>query len=137
MKKIKLILYFPPEKTDKPFTYHLVKDYDVIFNILQAEVQPGKRGRLTIELEGSQENIQRALEFTREYGIEYRPFNKNIVRNQGECVDCGACTAVCPSGALYMDTETWKLNFDEKKCLVCELCIRACPAKAIDINMFE
>lgn len=137
MKKIKLILYFPPEKTDKPFTYHLVKDYDVIFNILQAEVQPGKRGRLTIELEGSQENIQRALEFTREYGVEYRPFNKNIVRNQGECVDCGACTAVCPSGALYMNTETWKLNFDEEKCLVCELCIRACPVKAIDINMFE
>src|SRR5690606_8279674 len=116
---------------------YLVKDYDVIFNILQAEVQPGKRGRLTIELEGTEENIQRALEFTKEYGIEYRPFNKNIVRNQGECVDCGACTAVCPSGALYMDTETWKLNFDEKKCLVCELCIRACPAKAIDINMFE
>jgi len=137
MKKIKLILYFPPEKTDKPFTYYLVKDYDVIFNILQAEVQPGKRGRLTIGLEGTEENIQRALEFTKEYGIEYRPFNKNIVRNQGECVDCGACTAVCPSGALYMDTETWKLNFDEKKCLVCELCIRACPAKAIDINMFE
>ncbi|MFY9177170.1 MAG: NIL domain-containing protein [Caldicoprobacterales bacterium] len=137
MKKIKLILYFPPEKTDKPFTYHLVKDYDVIFNILQAEVQPGKRGRLTIELEGTEENIQRALAFTRDYGIEYRPFNKNIVRNQGECVDCGVCTSVCPSGALYMDTDTWKLNFDEQKCLVCELCIRACPVKAIDVNMFD
>ena len=137
MKKIKLILYFPPERTDKPFTYHLVKDYDVIYNILQAEIQPGKRGRLTIVLEGTEENIQRALEFTREYGIEYRPFNKNIVRNQGECIDCGACTAVCPSDALHMNTETWKLNFDEKKCLVCELCIRACPVKAIDVNMFE
>ena len=137
MKKVKLILYFPPEKTDQPFSYHLVKDYDIIFNMLQAEVQPGKKGRLTIELEGTEENIQRALEFTRDHSIEYRSFNKNIVRNQGECVDCGACTAVCPSGALNMNTETWKLNFDESKCLVCELCIRACPVKAIDINMFD
>ena len=45
-------------------------------------------------------------------------------------------TAVCPSGALYMDPIDWKLYFDESKCLVCELCLRACPVKAIDVNMF-
>ncbi|NLJ66738.1 MAG: 4Fe-4S binding protein [Clostridiales bacterium] len=136
MKKLKVILYFPPDKTDRPFSYYLVKDYDLVFNILQAEVQPGKRGRLTVELEGTEENIERALEFARQNGVEYRPFNKNIVRNQGECMDCGACIAICPSGALYMDPIDWKLYFDESKCLVCELCLRACPVKAIDVNMF-
>ncbi|HZJ83450.1 MAG TPA: NIL domain-containing protein [Clostridia bacterium] len=137
MKKLKLILYFPPDRTDKPFSYYLVKDFDLVFNILQAEVQPNKRGRLTVELEGSQENIEKALEFAQDHGVEYRVFNKNIVRNQGECMDCGACTAVCPSGALYMDRDSWRLKFDENKCLVCELCIEACPVKAIDINMFD
>jgi ferredoxin len=137
MKKLKLILYFPPERTDKPFSYYLVKDYDLVFNILQAEVKPGKRGRLTIELEGTEENIEKALEYVARHGIQYRPFNKNIVRNQGDCVDCGACTAVCPSGALSMNQQDWKLNFDESKCLVCELCVKACPVKAIDVNMFE
>ncbi|NLJ41132.1 MAG: 4Fe-4S binding protein [Clostridiales bacterium] len=136
MKKLKVILYFPPESTDKPFTYHLVKDFDIVFNILQAEVQPGKRGRLTMELQGSEKNIEEALEFAKSHGIGYRPFNKNIVRNQGECMDCGACTAVCPSGALYMDKKSWELIFDESKCLLCELCIKACPVKAIDVNMF-
>ena len=137
MSKLKLILYFPPEKTDKPFSYHLVKDYDLVFNILQAEVKPGKRGRLTVELEGSEENLERALDYITSNDIHYRPFNKNIVRNQGECMDCGACTAVCPSGALYMDRNSWELIFDESKCLLCELCIKACPVKAIDVNMFE
>lgn len=137
MKKLKLILYFPPEKTDEPFLYYLVKDYDLVFNILQAEVQPGKRGRLIVELEGTQENIEDALSFAKEQGVQYRPFNKNIVRNQGDCMDCGACTAVCPSGALFMEQNHWKLVFDESKCLMCELCVRACPVKAIDVNMFS
>lgn len=137
MKSLKLILYFPPEMTDKPFSYHLVKDFDLIFNILQAEVKPGKRGRLTVELEGKEENLEKALDYIVANDIQYRPFNKNIVRNQGECMDCGACTAVCPSGALYMNKDSWKLVFDESKCLLCELCIDACPVKAIDVNMFE
>ncbi|HZJ57627.1 MAG TPA: NIL domain-containing protein, partial [Clostridia bacterium] len=72
MKKVKLILYFPPEKTDKPFSYYLVKDYDLIFNILQAEVQPGKRGRLTVELEGTEENIELGLAFAEKNGVQYR-----------------------------------------------------------------
>ena len=101
MKKLKVILYFPPEKTDKPFSYYLVKDFDLIFNILQAEVQPNKRGRLTVELEGTEENIEKALDFAQAHGIQYRVFNKNIVRNQGECMDCGACTAVCPSSIAF------------------------------------
>lgn len=137
MKKMKLILYFPPDRTDKPFSYYLVKDFDLIFNILQAEIQPNKRGRLTVELEGTEQNIEGALAYARDHGIQYRSFNKNIVRNQGDCMDCGACTAVCPSGALHMDPKDWKLIFDEEKCLVCELCIKACPVKAIDINMFD
>lgn len=137
MNKLKLILYFPPEKTDQPFLYHLVKDFDIVFNILQAEVQPNKRGRLTVELEGTQENIEKTLGFAQDHGVEFRVFDKNIVRNQGECMDCGACTAVCPSGALYMNKGDWKLIFDEGKCLVCELCVETCPVKAIDVNMFD
>jgi hypothetical protein len=31
MKKLKVILYFPPDKTDRPFSYYLVKDYDLVF----------------------------------------------------------------------------------------------------------
>ena len=136
MKKIKVFLYFPPDKTDKPVVYRLVKDYDIVFNILQAEIQPSKRGRLTIELEGTEENLQKGLEFIENQGVKYRIFNKNIIWNEDNCVHCGACIAVCPSQALNMNKEDWSLNFDQSKCLVCAECIKACPVKASGVDIF-
>ena len=37
-KKIKVTLYFPANKVTKPITYHLVKDYDLKVNILNADI---------------------------------------------------------------------------------------------------
>lgn len=136
LHKIKLIMYFPPEKTDKPITYRLVKDYDLMFNILQAQIQPNKKGRLMAELEGTAENIEKGLLYLKEQGVQYRIFNKNIIWYEEKCVHCGACTAVCPSGALSMDKNEWQLMFDHSKCLICELCLKACPLNAIDVNIF-
>jgi len=59
--KRKVILRFPPQSGDKPLSYVLVKDYDIRINILKAEVMPGKTGRLLLEMEGLQENLDKGL----------------------------------------------------------------------------
>ncbi len=41
------------------------------------------------------------------------------------CVDCGKCTVVCPTDALYMDNGT--LNQDQNLCICCGACIDECP----------
>lgn len=45
------------------------------------------------------------------------------------CKQCpGAeCVAVCPSGALTVDSKTGARVIDEKKCVGCQLCLNACP----------
>ncbi|HHY42843.1 MAG TPA: 4Fe-4S binding protein [Thermoanaerobacterales bacterium] len=48
-----------------------------------------------------------------------------------KCIDCGACTAVCNSNALRLDTVSWSLIFDKQKCTGCKLCISACPMRAL------
>ena len=136
MKTIKVFLYFPPDRTDKPISYHLIKDFDLVLNILQGQITPGKRGRLTVELTGDEENIERGLRFLDEQGVRYRIFAKSILWNEGKCVHCGACTAVRPSRALYMDPVTWSLTFEQEKCLICEACIKACPLDAMDVDTF-
>jgi len=63
MIKKRYVLNFPPESGDKPLSYHLVRDYDIRINILKAEVYPGKRGSLLLELQGKKENIEKGVQY--------------------------------------------------------------------------
>lgn len=48
------------------------------------------------------------------------------------CVECGACVAVCRSGALSLDTTTWALVHSPRRCTGCGDCVAACPVGAIE-----
>lgn len=47
-----------------------------------------------------------------------------------KCVHCGACAAVCPSGAHTLDAGH-SHHFDRSKCLLCGKCASACRNKAL------
>jgi ferredoxin len=134
MIKKRYILNFPPDSGDKPFSYHLVKDYDIRINILKAEVYPGKRGSLLLELQGKKENIEHGVEYLKRQNIVCESLEKRIHFQEEKCIDCGNCTAVCFAGALTMNRKTWKLEFDKSQCVVCELCIPACPLHLFEID---
>ncbi len=128
--RIKLGLAFPPEKTDKPIVTNLVR-YNVSFNILKASISPGKTGHIIIELEGKQSDIEKSLGYLNSQDITVKIYTDSVVRYEEKCMHCGACTAVCPSGALVMNKQTWELEFNMDKCLLCGHCVRACPTRAI------
>ena len=134
MIKKRYVLNFPPDSGDKPFSYHLVKDYDIRINILKAEVYPGKRGSLLLELQGKKENIEHGVEYLKKQNIVCESLDKRIHFQQEKCIDCGNCTAVCFAGALTMNHKSWKLEFDKNLCVVCELCIPACPLHLFEID---
>jgi len=135
--KRKVILRFPPQSGDKPLSYVLVKDYDIRINILKAEVMPGKTGRLLLEMEGLQENLDKGLAFLEQHSVECQPMEKRLNFRQDNCINCGNCTAVCFAGALSMNKETWKLEFNQDNCILCELCVKACPLRLFDIDFSE
>jgi len=60
---------------------------------------------------------------------------KSVAVLDGKCVHCGACTAVCPSGALSIEAPRWELSFEKDKCDICQLCARACPVHAITVSV--
>ncbi|MCL1818763.1 MAG: 4Fe-4S binding protein [Spirochaetaceae bacterium] len=47
-----------------------------------------------------------------------------------ECVNCGACEAECPSGAISEKGDTRVI--DPAKCTDCGSCADACPTSAIE-----
>jgi|SRR5690554_1647818 len=134
MAKKRVVLSFPPELTEKPLTYHLVKDYDLAINILKAKIIPGEEGSLVVELSnGSMEKIKEGLDFLVRHGVSIDPLSKRITLEEEDCIHCGSCTAVCNSGALKINGDG-RLVFDRDECIVCELCVNACPMKVIKVT---
>jgi ferredoxin len=134
MIKKRFILNFPPDSGDKPLSYHLVKDYDIRINILKAEVFPGKRGSLLLELQGTAANIEKGIDYLVRHDVDCEPLEKRIRFQEERCIDCGNCVAVCFAGALTIGPPDWHLQFDKSQCVVCELCVTACPLKLYEIN---
>jgi ferredoxin len=131
MAKRKVVLTFPREKVNQPIIYRLVKDYELILNILRAEVMPKEIGRMVIELQGPKTNIEKGLKYLKRQLIEIESLEKDIIFDDEECISCGACLAVCHTGALFMDKDTYEVKFNRDNCLLCEHCVIACPLRVI------
>ena len=132
MKK-RMILRFKRNTVDKPIVYRLVKDYDLIFNILRANFSPRADSMMVMEIEGMEENFERGIEYLKSWNIDIEPIEQDINRNESKCVHCGVCTSVCTPDALYVDRKTMKVGFDYEKCVACELCVKVCPVKAMNV----
>lgn len=134
MPRRRIDLTFPPRQATKPITYHLVKDYDLVPNILRAVIQPGQEGRMLLELTGRKEDFEAGIAFLESEGVLVNPAATDIVLDEDACVSCGLCTAVCRPGALVLDETTAELTFDKDKCVYCEACVIACPRRAITLS---
>ena len=44
------------------------------------------------------------------------------------CPLCGECAAVCPTGAIVLDSSSMKVLTDPSLCIRCCACVKACPA---------
>ncbi len=119
---------------NEPITYTLIREYDVLVNILNADITHGKEGNLLIEMAGQEANVNEALVYLESKQVEISPVVKTILFAEELCIHCGACSSVCFPGALNMDQRTGKLQFSPEKCVACELCIKACPLRLFELN---
>jgi len=131
----KIVIRYTPDIVQQPVIYQLVKQYDLVFNILKARIFPRREGVLVLELSGLKENFDQGIRFLKELGLKVEPLSKSVSQNTDKCVHCGACTAFCPTGALAFEKESFKVLFDAEKCNGCELCVSACPVCAMEINL--
>ncbi|WP_448588966.1 NIL domain-containing protein [Thermodesulfobium sp.] len=132
--KKKLILSFSPELAELPITYHLVKDFDLVVNILRAQISPEKEGRLMLEIEGERGKLERGISYLQSNKIRVDSLEKELFHDKELCVNCGLCVGVCASRALILD-ENDELRFIKEKCVMCGICVKVCPRRAFKIEL--
>ena len=129
-----LKLRFPITEVQKPIVCHLAKDFDLYFNILNAGILPRKEGFMVLELSGNRKNFKEGVNYLKEQGVDVQNASSEVKRDEEKCTHCGACTAVCPTGALNVKQPAMEVEFDQQKCSVCELCVTACPPRAMGVR---
>ena len=134
MKKKRVVLTFPPDMIEQPITYHLVKEHDLMINILRANITPKEQGRLVVEMIGKKDSLDTGMAYLSGLGVEVQSLAQDIKWHEKKCIHCTACVPICPSGALTVDRDAMLVTFVKDKCIACELCIPVCPYGAIEIQ---
>ncbi len=126
---------YPKDISNKPIIYHLIKEYDVVVNIIRADILPQREGILIIEMAGAKSNISEGLKYLQELGVSTERLATRIRRDEERCFQCGACTGVCPVSALYIRREDMAVLFDADKCTGCNQCVLICPVRAMEMSL--
>jgi len=93
-----------------------------IFNIQRYSIHDGPGIRTTVFLKGCSLNCWWCQ------NPESQLSGQEIVFWEDRCIGCGACSTICPSGAIQIKNG---IPVTEKeKCILCGKCIEKCPALA-------
>ena len=133
-----IILNFPASVAQKALVCQLPKKYDLMFNILNAKISNEKEGYMVLEISsGSKAGFNKGVRFLKDQGVLVSSPAHQIYKDEEICTHCGACTAVCPTDALYIKRPEMEVIFDKDKCSVCELCLITCPCRAMGLFSAE
>lgn len=127
---MKAWLNFSPSIVNKTIISDLIKNFDINFNILRADITP-KGGKMLIEMGGNQS--EEAIEFLEKEGIQLTPIKKVVKKEEEKCIDCGACISLCPVKAIC-PSEDWTVDVDDQLCIGCGFCTFSCPTRAIKVT---
>lgn len=78
MAKKVVHLIFPQKLVKEPAIYTMAKKYDVIPNIRRAKVTETV-GEVTLELDGTRENLEKGIKFLTKQGIKVEPLLGDII----------------------------------------------------------
>ena len=133
MQKKRVILSYPPHLIGQPVIYRLIKDHDLMVNILRASITPKERGQLVLEMTGKRPGLEAGIAYLKELGVEIQPLAQEVKWHEDRCTHCTACISICPTQALNLDRTRMEVSFRSEKCIACNLCIPACPYRAVEI----
>lgn len=75
-KRVRLI--FPQNLIEEPVTFTMAKKYDIMPNIRRAKITE-TIGEMVLELEGTEENLEKGIEYLKQRGVEVKFVEGDLV----------------------------------------------------------
>ncbi|HDR73942.1 MAG TPA: 4Fe-4S dicluster domain-containing protein [Methanoculleus sp.] len=126
---MKLLVTFSRKGGHEPVIARTVKETGVLINVERAHID-SHAGEVLIDVPAeSAETVCRSMVGA---GANVKVLEDAVVRDENECIDCGACISVCPQDVFFLD-ENWHLQLHVERCVLCGKCVVACPHNALSI----
>ena len=126
---MKLLVTFSRKGGHEPVIARTVKETGVLINVERAHID-SHAGEVLIDV--PDEFAETVCRKMREVGANVKVLEDAVIRDQDECIDCGACISVCPQDVFYLDDD-WRLQLHVERCVLCGKCVVACPHNALSI----
>lgn len=125
---MKLMLHVAPSIVRHPLIASVILETSALLNIERASID-AVSGEIVIEVEP--DKCMEVKEAFERRGVKVVPLEMPVIRDENECVHCGACVSVCPTGTFRF--EDWKVVEDPGKCIQCGACVSGCPQRALKL----
>lgn len=125
---MKLMLRVAPGIVRKPLIASVILETGALINIERASID-AVSGEIVLDV--SDDKCRQVKDAFERRGVDVVLLEIPVMRNEEECVHCGACIAICPTGTFRFDD--WKVVTDAGKCIQCGACVTACPHRALQL----
>ena len=122
----KLMLHVAPEIVRQPLISAVILETSALLNIERARIDAAQ-GEIVLEVSPDKcKEVKMAFESR---GVNVQILEMPVSRDEEECVHCGGCVSICPTGTFRF--EEWRVVMDWGKCIQCGSCVEACPQRAL------
>lgn len=123
---MKLMLHVAPGIVREPLIASVILETSALVNIERASID-AVSGEIVLEV--LPEKCREVKEAFERRGVDVVLLEMPVIRDEDECVHCGACVSVCPTGTFRFDD--WLVVADSGKCIQCGACVTGCPQRAL------
>jgi ferredoxin len=123
---MKLMLHVAPGIVREPLIASVILETSALVNIERASID-AVSGEIVLEV--PPEKCEKVKEAFEKRGVGVVLLEMPVIKDDEECVHCGACVSICPTGTFRFDD--WVVVANSGKCIQCGACIAACPQRAL------
>lgn len=125
---MKLMLHVAPGIVRYPLIASVILETSALVNIERASID-AVSGEIVLEVDP--EKCREVMEAFERRGVKVVLLEIPVIRDEDECVNCGACVSICPTSTFRF--EDWRVIADSGKCIQCGACVSGCPQRALKL----